>query len=197
MSLYVELAYALPYGYEDRPLERPSDAEAAWSRDPLSPYLGSALSGPEHVLDQFDCGDDALNAWLREKARHNQREGGSRTWVVSKATRVVAFYASSTAVLLRTEATRRARRNQPDPLPAILLGRLAVDLEHQGQGLGAALLKHFVLKSLEVAEITGVRVLLVHAKDEPARDFYERFGFERSPIDEYTLMLLVKDATAS
>lgn len=145
------------------------------------------------MLDEFDCGDPALTSWLRDKAVHNQREGGSRTWVVAEAALVVAYYASSTAVVLRAEATARARRNQPDPLPAILLGRLAVDQKHQGHRLGEALLKHFVLKSLEVAELTGVRVLLVHAKNESARDFYLRYGFEPSPIDEFALMLLVKD----
>lgn len=96
-----------------------------------------------------------LNEWLRTKALHNQREGGSRTWVVLDGRRVVAFYASSTAVLMRSRATKRAARNQPDPLPAVLLGRLAVDANHQGRGLAAALLKHFILKSLEVAELTG------------------------------------------
>ncbi|MEX1008404.1 MAG: GNAT family N-acetyltransferase [Acidimicrobiia bacterium] len=146
------------------------------------------------MLDEFDCGDPALNSWLRDKALHNQREGGSRTWVVVEAALVVAYYASSTAVVLRAEATTRARRNQPDPLPAILLGRLAVDQKHQGHRLDEALLEHFVLKSLEVAELTGVLVLLVHAKNESARDFYLRYGFEPSPIDEFTLMLLVKDA---
>jgi predicted N-acetyltransferase YhbS len=93
-------------------------------------------------------------------------------------------------------ATKRAGRNQPDPLPAVLLARLAVDAAYQGRGLGAALLKHFVEKSLEVAELTGVRVMLVHAKDAAAAAFYSYFEFEPSPIDELTMMLLVKDALA-
>ena len=156
-------------------------------------FVGPALLGPDHQLDGFDCGADALNWWLINKARHNQSEGGSRTWVVTSDQHVVAFYSSSTAVILRSEATKRAARNQPDPLPALLLGRLAVDTKYQGHGLGAALLKHFLLKSLEVAELTGVRVLLVHAKDDGAASFYRRFGFEPSPIDDLTLMLLVKD----
>ena len=109
----------------------------------------------------------------------------------------MAFYASSTAVLMRSRATKRAARNQPDPLPAVLLGRLAVDANHQGRGLAAALLKHFILKSLEVAELTGVRLLLVHANNDTARRFYLRYGFEPSPVDDLTLMLLVKDVRPS
>ncbi len=159
------------------------------------------LSGPDllteaHVVDEFDCGEDHLNTWLRRRARRNQADGSSRTWVVADDERIVGFYASSAAVLLRTSATRRAARNQPDPLPALLLGRLAGDQKHQGRGLGAALLKHFLLKSIEIADVTGVRVLLVHAKDQSAAAFYQRYGFEPSPIDDLTLMLLVKDLRA-
>lgn len=160
-------------------------------------FEGPARLGADPSVDDFDCGNDVFNEWLRTKALHNQREGGSRTWVVLDGRRVVAFYASSTAVLMRGYATKRAARNQPDPLPAVLLGRLAVDAKYQGRGLAAALLKHFVLKSLEVAEITGVRLLLVHAKNDTARRFYLRYGFESSPVDDMTLMLLVKDVRPS
>jgi GNAT superfamily N-acetyltransferase len=160
----------------------------------LTDFVGPELLRQDHSLANFDCGDQALNWWLGNKAHHNQTESSSRTWVVSVAGQVVAFYASSTAVILRSAATKRAARNQPDPLPAVLLGRLAVDTTFQGHGLGAALLKHFILKSLEVATITGVRVLLVHAKDTTVAAFYGRYGFEPSPLDELTLMLLVKDA---
>jgi GNAT superfamily N-acetyltransferase len=160
-------------------------------------YEGPVLLGADHIVEDFDCGEDVLNEWLQTKALHDQREGGSRTWVVLDDRRVVAFYASSTAVLMRSRATRRAARNQPDPLPAVLLGRLAVDADYQGRGLAAALLKHFVLKSLEVAELTGVRLLLVHAKNDTARHFYVRYGFEPSPIDDMTLILLIKDVRSN
>lgn len=162
----------------------------------MTSFVGPHLLAPDHLLDKFDCGDKTLNWWLANKAPHNQTEGGSRTWVVTVDNRVVAYYASSTAVVLRSRATKRAARNQPDPVPAVLLGRLAVDGKNQGQGLGAALLKHFILKSLEVAQITGVRVLLVHAKDPTAAGFYARYGFEPSHIDSLTMMLLVKDIAA-
>ena len=155
------------------------------------------LLAADHVLEGFECGDEALDAWLIDRARRNQLDRSSRTWVVSVEGRVVAYYASSAAVVLRVEATKRAARNQPDPLPAVLLGRLAVDRRYQGDGLGAALLKHFIMKSIEVAELIGVRLVLVHAKDSRAAAFYARFGFEPSPIDELTMMLLVKDIAAS
>jgi GNAT superfamily N-acetyltransferase len=162
----------------------------------VTDFVGPELLGANHGLDDFGCGDRVLDAWLRVRARRNQVEGSSRTWVISVDDRVVAYYTSSTAVVLRAEATKRAARNQPDPLPALLLGRLAVDERWQGAGLGAALLKHFILKALEVAQLTGVRVLLVHAKTPEVAAFYARYGFEPSPVDELTLMLLTKDATA-
>ena len=159
----------------------------------MSRYHSPALLSTDHDTDDFDCGDETLDNWLKHLAVRNQREGSSRTWVVTAGARVVAYYASSAAVLTRTEATGRAARNQPDPLPAMLLGRLAVDREHQGRGLAAALLKHFLLKVLEVAEHTGVRIALVHAANDTAAGFYRRYGLEPSPIDDLTLMLLVKD----
>ncbi|WP_419917910.1 GNAT family N-acetyltransferase [Candidatus Poriferisocius sp.] len=159
----------------------------------MSPYRGPELLAPDHDVTNFDCDDKALDEWLRRRAPRNQLEGSSRTWVVTEDSRVVAFYASSTAVVARTEATSRAARNQPDPLPAMLLGRLAVDRSHQGKGLAAALLKHFLLKAREVASLTGMRIVLVHARDNEAAEFYRHFGFDPSPVDSLTLMLLVKD----
>lgn len=94
---------------------------------------------------------------------------------------------------MRKHTTKRAARNQPEPLPAVLLGRLAVGTDHQGRGLAAALLKHFALKSREIAERTGVRLLLVHAKNAAAQRFYLGYGFEPSPVHDLTLTLLIKD----
>jgi GNAT superfamily N-acetyltransferase len=163
----------------------------------VSPYLGPVLLSTDHEIDDFRCGDGALDDWLRRRATRNQREGSSRTWVATTGDiHVVAYYASSTAVIARTGATKRAARNQPDPLPAMLLGRLAVDTRHQGRGLASALLKHFLLKVLEVADHTGVRLALVHAKNDTVADFYRHQGFEASPIDDLTLMLLAKDIRA-
>lgn len=162
----------------------------------MTAYLGPELLGDGHVIEGFDCGDEVLNDWLARRARSNQLSGAGRTWTVTdERRRVVGFYASCTAVILRAGVTKRASRNQPEPLPALLLARLAVDREHQGRGLGAALLKHFFVKSLEVAQLTGVRVLLAHASHERAAIFYEEHGFEPSPLDPLTVMLLIQDLT--
>jgi GNAT superfamily N-acetyltransferase len=104
---------------------------------------------------------------------------------------VVAYYASSTASVMRAATPRRIAWDQPADLPAILLGRMAVDSRHQGKGLGAAMLKHFMTKAIEVSEIVGVRLVLVHAKDEQAKDFYRHHDFVESPIDPLTLMMLL------
>jgi len=158
-------------------------------------YSGPKLLTSEHVLAGFDCGKPALNSWLLRRALGNQSSGTSRTWVVTEgdAGRVVAFYASSTASILRSSAPKRFGRNQPEELPAILLGRMAVDAKHKGNGLGAALLKHFVIKAIEVAGTVGVRLLLIHAKDEEAKTFYRHFGFIESPVDPLTMMMLLEE----
>jgi predicted GNAT family N-acyltransferase len=119
--------------------------------------------------------------------------GTSRTWVVTDTgeSHVIAFYASSTAVVLRSTAPAPLARHQPQEIPAILLGRMAVDLYHAGRGLGGALLTHFTLKAMEISNSVGVRLVLVHAKDEVAKIFYQHYGFVESPLDPLTLMLVL------
>jgi GNAT superfamily N-acetyltransferase len=158
-------------------------------------YAGPELLAGEHRLEGFDCGRPALNEWLIHRALNNQASGTSRTWVVVEAgsREVVAFYASATASILRSSTPQRMRRNQPAEMPAILLARMAVDSRHQGHGLGAALLKHFMLKALEVAKSVGVRLLLIHAKDDEARSFYSHYGFIESPLDPLVMMMLLAD----
>jgi GNAT superfamily N-acetyltransferase len=158
-------------------------------------YTGPELLTGDHNVAGFDCGNSALNEWLVRRAFTNQTSGTSRTWVVvdSDSSEVVGFYASSTASILRSLTPKRMARNQPEELPAVLLARMAVDSRHQGHGLGAALLKHFMLKALEVAKSVGVRVLLIHAKDDSAKSFYSHFGFVESPLDPLVLMMLLTD----
>jgi GNAT superfamily N-acetyltransferase len=158
-------------------------------------YAGPELLTGDHNVAGFDCGNSALNEWLVRRALTNQTSGTSRTWVVvdSDSSEVVGFYASSTASILRSSTPKRMRRNQPEELPAVLLARMAVDSRHQGHGLGAALLKHFMLKALEVAKSVGVRVLLIHAKNEDAKSFYSHFGFVESPLNPLVLMMLLTD----
>jgi GNAT superfamily N-acetyltransferase len=158
-------------------------------------FRGPELLGPDHVVAGFDCGKTPLNDWLIRRGLPNLRSGASRTWVATDeaAGRVIGYYSSATAAIIRSDATKRAGRNQPEDIPGILLARLAVDRDYAGQGLGSALLKRFVLKAQEVSAIVGARVLLVHAQDDEARQFYLRYAFEPSPIDDLTLMRVITD----
>ena len=147
----------------------------------------------EHDRIGFDCGTQALDDWLTRRALGNQAMCTSRTWVVTEvgSPEVVAFYASCTSSVLRRAAPEPLGQGQPDEIPAILLARMAVDSKDKGHRLGAALLKHFMLKAIEVASNVGVRIVLVHAKDDDARGFYQHYGFTESPIDPLTLMMLL------
>lgn len=147
-----------------------------------------------HVVCDFESGSPQLDDWLRRRALRNEAEGASRTYVVCQATRVLAFYSLANGAVLQHQAPGRVRRNMPDPIPVMVLGRLAVDRGFQGRGLGRALVRDAVLRTLQAADIAGIRALLVHAKDEAARTFYERSGFLPSPIDPLTLMLPLRAA---
>lgn len=164
------------------------------------PLPGSgSLCPPEpitaaHDLSGFDCGQAALNDWLRRRALANNPAGASRTYVVACAGTIVGFYCLSAGSIFSRDATGRVRRNMPDPIPVMVLGRLAVDVRWGGQGIGAGMLKDAVIRSLQVADIAGVRALLVHAKDPGAAGFYAHFGFQPSPLDPLTLMITLQDA---
>jgi GNAT superfamily N-acetyltransferase len=145
----------------------------------------------------FESGSLALDEWLRARALRNEQDDASRTYVVSEGPRIVAYYSLAAAAVPHAAATGRSRRNTPDPIPAMLLARLAVDVSHQGRQLGANLLRDAVRRTLAAADIVGIRVLLVHAADERARRFYEHFEFDVSPTDPLHLMLLLKDARAA
>ena len=153
-----------------------------------------ALTGPEplaadHVLDGFDSGQPTLDTWLISRALRNEREGGSRTYVVCDHGVVVAYYCLSTGSVARKDSPGRVRRNMPDPIPVMLVGRLAVDRTHQGQGIARALMRDAILRTMKAAEIVGVRALLVHALDEAAAKFYRHLGFLPSPLDPLMLAL--------
>ncbi len=144
----------------------------------------------EHRLDTFDCGEPSLDEWLRRRALGNQASGASRTFVVADASgRVVGYYALAAGAVSHETATSAVRRNMPDPVPVLVLGRLAVDRQAQGIHLGAALLQDAVKRAVSVAEDAGVRALLVHALGERAKRFYEHYGFQASTVHPLTLML--------
>jgi GNAT superfamily N-acetyltransferase len=149
-----------------------------------------------HDCTQLDSGSPQLDTWLRERALRNQDAGASRTYVACEGVRVVAFYSLANGAVAHREAPGRLRRNMPDPIPVMVLGRLAVDREFQRRGLGKALLQDAILRTLQAAEIAGIRAILVHAKDEMAQRFYERLGFIASPANPRTLALPLQDAVA-
>lgn len=154
-----------------------------------------ALHAPQplaaaHLFNDFECGEPALDDWLRRRALHNPLNGASRTFVVADGeNRVRGFYALAAGAVTHQEATSAVHRNMPDPVPVMVLGRLAVDRRAQGIHLGAALLQDAVRRTAAVAEHAGVRALLVHALHERARQFYEHYGFQAAPHHPMTLML--------
>jgi GNAT superfamily N-acetyltransferase len=149
---------------------------------------------PAHDLSAFDCGEPVLNDWLRRRALQNQQSGASSTYVVLDKIRVVGYYSLAAGSVARETAPGRVRRNAPDPVPVVVLGRLAVDRDFQGQGLGHTLLRDAVLRTLQAADIIGVRAILVHALSEQAKRYYEDCGFAPSPINPLTLMITVSEA---
>lgn len=149
---------------------------------------------PQHDVEAFDSGVAALDDWLKRRALADEQAGASRTYVICAAGRVVGYYALATGAVAQAAATGRVRRNMPDPVPVMVLGRLAVDRAYQDGGLGAGLLRDAILRTLQAAGIGGIRAILVHAISEEAKRFYERHGFVESPIDPMTLMITIADA---
>lgn len=153
------------------------------------------LSAPEplssvHRLDEFECGELVLDEWLKRRAQANQLSGGSRTFVVvDQDNRVCGYYAMAAGAIAHQMATSAVRRNMPDPVPVMVLARLAVDQRAHGMQLGASLLQDAVNRAVAVSLNAGVRALLVHALHDRAKQFYEHYGFQASPVHPMTLML--------
>lgn len=165
---------------EPEPLERPVPIEAG------------------HDLSAFDCGATALNDYLRKYAFQNQQSHAARTYVATRGQRVVGYYTLAAGSVRHEEPPPRVIKGlAKHPVPIILLARLAVDRTEQGKGLGAGLLKDALLRASQAADVIGCRAVLVHAKDGTAKAFYQRFGFDPSPVDELHLYLLMKDIRAS
>jgi GNAT superfamily N-acetyltransferase len=149
---------------------------------------------PDHDLDEFRSGVAPLDDWLKRRARQNEAGGGSRTFVVCAGRRVVGYYSLAAGSLSPGAATGQVRRNMPNPVPVVLLGRLAIDHSWQGKGLGGDLLRDAVLRVLSAGKTIGVRAILVHAISPEAKAFYEKHGFRPSPIDPMTLMISLAEA---
>lgn len=144
----------------------------------------------QHQVDTFACGEPVLNEWLKRRALANQASGASRTFVATDPQGLVmGYYAMAAGAVAHQDATRSIRQNMPDPVPVMVLARLAVDVRAQGIKLGASLLQDAVERALVVSQNAGVRALLVHALHDRARQFYEHYGFQASPAHPMTLML--------
>jgi len=161
-----------------------------------------SVGPPEHLsdahhLDGFDSGVRDLDTWLLRRARPNEVSGASRTYVACAdgpaGSRVVGYYALATGAVAQAMATGRVRRSMPEPIPVMVLARLAVDRGHQGQGLGSALLRDALLRTLAAASIAGIRAVLLHTISDDDRRFYEHEGFASSPIDAMTMMVTLAD----
>ena len=153
--------------------------------------------GSQHALDRFASDVDSLDQWLTRRALKNQASGASRTFVVREGARVLAYYALASGAVAVDEAPGRFRGNMPEPIPVVVLARLAVDRSLQGRGVGRALMRDAGLRVLQAADTIGIRGLIAHALSENAKGFYVQLGFEPSPLDPLTLMITLADLKAA
>jgi GNAT superfamily N-acetyltransferase len=142
-----------------------------------------------HQLDAFISGEPPLDEWLKRRARANQLSDSSRTFVVCDDAAVVGYYCLAAGAIGRDDAPKALQRNRPDPIPVMVLGRLAIHQDHQQRGIGTALLQDAILRTLQTAEHVGITALLVHAISESARRFYLSRGFIESALQPMTLCL--------
>ena len=140
-----------------------------------------------HYVADFECGEPTLDDWLKHRALRNEKQRASRSYVVCVEDQVIAYYRLATASIESRLAS--PRRNMPDPIPMMVLGRLAVDLAWQRHGLGKLLLRDAILRTIQVSEVVGVKGLLVHVLSDAAARFSESHGFHPSPTEERTLFL--------
>jgi predicted N-acetyltransferase YhbS len=146
-----------------------------------------------HELIDFFSGVTSLDDWLKHRARANQVSGASRTYVVADGHRVVGYYALASGAIATAESVGRFRRNMPDPIPVVVLGRLAVDGSQQGRGLGRALFRDCAQRVVQAADTIGIRGIVVQAISDQAKAFYQALGFDPSPADPMTLMVRLSD----
>jgi GNAT superfamily N-acetyltransferase len=142
-----------------------------------------------HRVEEFSCGEPSLDEWLKKRALKNQAAGASRCFVLAVDETVIGYYSLSAAAIGHEAAPKAMRRNMPDPLPVLLLGRLAIDRRYHNLGLGQALLRDAMLRSLHIAGEAGVFAILVHALSEAAKRFYLSRGFVESPLQPMTLVM--------
>lgn len=146
----------------------------------------------EPDLINFDSGELSLDEWLKKRALKNQISGASRCFVLCECNKVIGYYTLSAGAISHTIASKSMRRNMPDPLPILLLGRLAIDKNYHNQGLGSALLRDAMIRAVSISREAGVFAILVHALSDDAKKFYLSRGFVESPLQSMTLMMTLK-----
>lgn len=146
----------------------------------------------DHELDNFDSGELSLDEWLKKRALKNQVSGASRCFVICNGKKVIGYYCLSAGAVSHESAPKSMQRNMPNPLPVLLLGRLAIDKNFHNQGFGSALLRDAMIRAVSVAGDAGVFAILVHALSDQAKKFYISRGFVESPIQPMTLMMTLE-----
>ena len=154
------------------------------------------LSAPQplsvqHKLADFESGEPSLDDWLKRRAARNQANGSSRTYVVCEGDAVIGYYCLAAGAIGHAEAPSSLKRNRPDPIPVLVLGRLAIHKDQHQKGIGTALLNDAIRRAIQAADIAGITALLVQAISEQARRFYLSRGFVESPIKPMTLCLIL------
>jgi GNAT superfamily N-acetyltransferase len=147
-----------------------------------------------HDTTSFCCGEPVLDKWLRQRALANQSSGASKTYVVCDGKQVIGYYCLATGAVQIDEAASNIKRNMPDPVPMMVLGRLAVDQKYQHYGVGRALIRDAIQRTLQAAAIVGIRGIFIHAISPEAKRFYEDAGFHESPLNPMLLMISLREA---
>jgi GNAT superfamily N-acetyltransferase len=159
--------------------------------------LAPELLASHHQLTSFDSGVPSLDDWLKRRATLNQASGASRTFVTCEGVQVIGYYCLASSAVAPAAAPGRFRRNMPDPVPVVVLGRLAVARSHQSHGLGRSLFQDAARRVIHAAEAIGIRGLLVPALSDEAKSFYLRLGLDASPLEPMTLMVTIADLRAA
>jgi len=152
--------------------------------------------GLGHELSDFNCGESSLDQWLKQRALKNHAAGASRCFVLCAGAAVVGYYSLSAGAISHEVAPKAMRRNMPDPLPLLLLGRLAIDRRFHNQGLGSALLCDAMMRAVTVAGDAGVFAIMVHAISPEAKQFYLSRGFVQSPVQPMTLIMTLETVSS-
>ncbi|MGQ0464409.1 MAG: GNAT family N-acetyltransferase [Sporichthyaceae bacterium] len=163
----------------------------------MSGYSGARPLRADDSTTEFSCGTPSLDDYLHRRAFANQAADLARCYVTLHRDRVVGFYALATGAVLRQDIPSRLRKNTPPAVPVLVIGRLAVDLEHRGRGLGGGLVRDAVIRCVAAADIAGIKAVIVHTQNETAAAFWRHYDFDPMPGNDAHLMLPIADARAA